>query len=75
MCLFCILSIGNLKACPHSDTLLPTRPYPFQQGHPDSATPYEVMGANYIQTTIPTNLGQEELYEYFEGAMSVEMFI
>ena len=30
----CSLSIYNLSvACPHSDTLLPTRPYLLQQGH------------------------------------------
>jgi hypothetical protein len=27
------LSIGDLKACPHNDTLPPTRPHPLQQGH------------------------------------------
>ena len=43
------LSIGNLKVCPNNDTLI-------QQGQihsnkvtpPNSATPYKIMGANYI---------------------------
>ena len=28
-----ILSIGNLKSCPHSDTLPPVRSYSLQQSH------------------------------------------
>ena len=64
-----ILRIVNLKACCHSDTLPPTQPYPLQQSHisfmhifpiyflpPNSATPYEIMGVNYTQTTTYTNL-------------------
>lgn len=38
----------------HIDTLVSTRPYPFQKAHsffPNSTTPYENIGANYIQST------------------------
>ena len=43
------LSIGNLKVCPHSDTLPPTRSYPLQQSHtPNSVTPYEIIGGRAI---------------------------
>jgi hypothetical protein len=43
----CSLSIRVLKAHLHSDTLPPTRPYRFQQGH----FPW----VKYIQTTSPGN--------------------
>ena len=50
----CILSIANLKAHPHSDTFPPTRPCPHNKGTPpNSATPCEIIGANYIQTITP----------------------
>ena len=47
-----ILSIGNFKAHYHRGTLLPPRPYLLHQATPpNSATPYEILGANYIQST------------------------
>lgn len=45
-----ILSIGNLKTCPDSDTLSLTRPDPLNKAVlPSSAAPNEIMGVNYIQ--------------------------
>lgn len=47
-----VLSIGNPKAHPHSDTLRPTRPIPTPPSkatRPNSASPYEIEGANCIQ--------------------------
>ena len=50
-----ILSIGNLKAYPHSETLPPTKPYHSNKVTPTIiATPYEVMGVNYFQIAITT---------------------
>jgi hypothetical protein len=57
------LSIGYLKAHPHSDKLSPTRPCPLQKATPpNSATPYgpsiqihESMMAKPVQTTTNIN--------------------
>ena len=47
-----ILSIGNLKALPQSDTFPPTRANCCNKARPsNSATHYEIMGDNYVQTT------------------------
>ena len=47
-----VLSIENLKAHPHSDTLPPTSlTYSNKATPPKSATPCEIMAANDIQAT------------------------
>ena len=45
------LSMGDLKAHPKCDCLQQVHTYSNKATPPNSATPYELMGANYIQTT------------------------
>lgn len=56
-----ILSIGNLKSLSHSNTLHSNTVTHFlQQSHTNSASPIEIMGVSYIQTT------HTAMYEEYE---------
>ena len=52
-----ILSIGNLKACPYSDILLPTRPYTPTKSNkvtpPSNANYYKIMGTIILKLSYP----------------------